>query len=328
MKLNIYYTVRELTNHATELWALRSLGSEILAPGDGGGYPWLREHLVDGYQVAWYDHLEWPRSTTWSKASGQAEVSAAINTQGNSRWLNYYVEGLRWLVENIEIDGLYLDDVSYDRETLKRMRKVMARRPGSMIDLHSCNTHARQPANNYMEFFPYIDSLWFGEMFDYGESPDYWLVEISGIPYGMMGDMLQDGGNRWRGMLYGMTARVPYRNHAVAIWPVWDSFGIAEAKMIGYWEPDCPVRTNNGNVLATAYVRQGKTLVAVASWAKQPVECRLTIDWKALGLDPAKVTLTAPEIKDYQPARSFALTDAIPIAPGRGWLLLLEEKGK
>ena len=33
MKLKIYYTMRELTNHMVELWALRSLGHEVLAPG-------------------------------------------------------------------------------------------------------------------------------------------------------------------------------------------------------------------------------------------------------------------------------------------------------
>ena len=33
--------LRELTNHVVEMWALRSLGHEVLAPGVGGGYPWL-----------------------------------------------------------------------------------------------------------------------------------------------------------------------------------------------------------------------------------------------------------------------------------------------
>jgi hypothetical protein len=107
---------------------------------------------------------------------------------------------------------------------------------------------------------------------------------------------------------------------------VWDSFGIAEAKMLGYWDPACPVRTDSPDVLATAYVRPGKALVAIASWAKAPVPCRLKIDWKALGLDPAKATLTAPEIKGFQPARRFAPSDAIPVEPGKGWVLLVEEK--
>jgi hypothetical protein len=105
-----------------------------------------------------------------------------------------------------------------------------------------------------------------------------------------------------------------------------DGFDIAESRMIGYWEQDCPVRTGSPDVLATAYVRPGKTLVAVASWAKAPVECRLKIDWASLALDPAKTVLTAPEVKDFQPARRFAPTEAIPVAPGRGWVLIAGEK--
>ncbi len=53
-KVKIYYTVRELTSRLPELWALRSLGDEVLAGGPGGGYPWLREHLGGGYTTAWY----------------------------------------------------------------------------------------------------------------------------------------------------------------------------------------------------------------------------------------------------------------------------------
>jgi hypothetical protein len=36
--------------------------------------------------------------------------------------------------------------------------------------------------------------------------------------------------------------------------------------------------------------------------------------------------ITAPEIKDFQPARRFAPNEVIPIAPGRGWVLVVEEK--
>jgi hypothetical protein len=57
MKVKIYYTIRELTNHVTELWALRSLDHEILGDGKGGGFPWLREHLVSGYYPQWDQHF-------------------------------------------------------------------------------------------------------------------------------------------------------------------------------------------------------------------------------------------------------------------------------
>ena len=134
--------------------------------------------------------------------------------------------------------------------------------------------------------------------------------------------MLQDNGNPWRGMVYGMTARYYSGADPKHIWKLWDDFGIADAKMLGYWSPECPVRTDNPDVLATAYVRKGRTLISVASWAKQRVPVRLKIDWKALGLDPAKVRLEAPAIQGFQDAASFDVRDSITVEPGKGWLLV------
>ncbi len=34
--------------------------------------------------------------------------------------------------------------------------------------------------------------------------------------------------------------------------------------------------------------------------------------------------LTAPEIKGFQEAATFAPGNAIPVAPGKGWLLIVE----
>ena len=311
-KVKIYYTVRELTTHLPELWALRSLGDEVLAGGPGGGFPWLREHLASHYTPAWYNIAE----------GGVAD--AAVLTSGASRWYNFYVEGLNWLVRNVPIDGLYLDDVAYDRTILKRMRKVLDRaRPGCLIDLHSNTGFSIGPANQYTEFFPYVNRLWFGESFNYDAmTPVQWLVECSGIPFGLMGDMLQDGGNRWRGMLFGMTARLPWANSEPRpVWKVWDEFGIGQARMLGWWEPDCPVRTGRDDVLATAYVKPGKTLVALASWAPEKTDARLQFDWKALGLDASKARLTAPEIRDFQPAREWRADEPITVEPKRGWLI-------
>ena len=66
-----------------------------------------------------------------------------------------------------------------------------------------------------------------------------------------MGEMLQDGGNPWRGMIYGMTNRMPWTREADprAIWKVWDEFGMQGTNMIGYWSSNCPVKTNNQKVI-------------------------------------------------------------------------------
>ena len=34
--------------------------------------------------------------------------------------------GMNWLVENIGIDGVYIDDLAFDRTTMKRLRKGVA----------------------------------------------------------------------------------------------------------------------------------------------------------------------------------------------------------
>ena len=335
-QVKIYYTVRELSSQVAEMWPLRSLGTEVFVDeagghismlrelmvpnyeGPGGGSSWLREHLVSNYSPAW--HHVYP----------SGEVDASIETSGLSRWHNYYLEGLAWLLSNVEIDGLYLDGIGYNREVMKRIRKIVDRtRPGCLIDFHSDNSfryqdHRGNPAAMYAEHFPYINSLWFGEGYDYNnESPDYWLVEISGIPFGLFGDMLQDNGNPWRGMVYGMTARYFLGADPQYIWKLWDDFGIQEAKMVGYWSPACPVRSDHQDVLATAYCKKGSVLIALASWAGDPVSCRLQIDWESLGLDQQKVKLTAPAITDFQEAATFQPTSEIPVEPGRGWLLIL-----
>ena len=91
-------------------------------------------------------------------------ADAAILTSGASRWYNFYVEGINWLARNVPIDGLYLDDVAYDGRILKRVRKVLDRaRRGCLIDLHSNTLFSIGPANQYTEFFPYVNRLWFGE---------------------------------------------------------------------------------------------------------------------------------------------------------------------
>ena len=122
-----------------------------------------------------------------------------------------------------------------------------------------------------------------------------------------------------------MTNRLPWSGQNPArLWKVWDEFGIVDADMIGYWSPKCPVKTGHPDVLATAYVTKGSTLISVASWAKETANCRLEIDWKALGLNPKKAKLHAPAIADFQPERTFRPDEPIPLEPGKGWLLIVK----
>ncbi|MBK6283301.1 MAG: hypothetical protein IPF54_12195 [Draconibacterium sp.] len=309
LKVKIYYTVRELTNKAPELFMLRSLGNEIFSEGNGGGFSWLQEHLDSNYIAAWFVPT--------------LQDAAVVNT-GISRWHNFYIEGLNWLVKNVGIDGLYIDDLAFDRTSMKRIRKVLERgNPGALIDLHSANQFNvrdgfANSANLYLEHFPYIDRLWFGEYFDYNSRPDFWLIETSGLPFGLMGEMLQDGGNPWRGMVFGMTSRAPWSGNPAPIWKVWDEFGIEKSEMIGYWDSANPVKTNSSDTYATAYIQKGKqALIALATWAENDDKVNLEVNWKSLGIDPSKAEFYAPAIDNFQDEK-----------PGRQKTRLLFRKGR
>lgn len=323
LKVKIYNTVRELSNHAYETFPLRSLGHEIYSPGKGGGYSWLQEHIGDDYIAAWF----------------VPEIKdAAIVNSGMSRWHNYYIEGMNWLVKNVGIDGIYLDDVAFDRITMKRVKRVLTQQnhPG-IIDLHSANQFNKNDgfnnsANLYMEHFPYINKLWFGEYFDYQKgTPDFYLTEVSGIPFGLMGEMLQDGGNPYRGMIYGMTNRMPWDDNADprAIWKLWDEFGIKNSKMIGYWSENCPVKPTNDKVLATVYKKDKSALISIASWADGASTINLMIDWKKLGLNPSKCSVYFPEVKHFQNASKAIIENGsikgIEIDKAKGCAIIIKE---
>jgi len=127
MKGKIYYTIRELSICATEIWAFRSLVNEGPGTGKGGRYPWLQEHLVHNYKPTWYHHFPDKSAEAW-----------IVNVPGETQWYNYYIEGFSWLVNNVGIDGICFDDI----------------RPGCLVNLHSHRPSSGGPAIQYTEFFP------------------------------------------------------------------------------------------------------------------------------------------------------------------------------
>jgi len=315
IKVKLYYTIRELTYKCHEIFALRSLGDEILNDGDGGGHPWLQEHLQDRYHKAWH---------AWRVND------AAILNKGNSRWTNYYIEGLNWLAKNQQIDGLYLDDIAFSRETVKRMISVLHQhRENVVIDLHSANQfNPRDGFINsaflYLEHIPFVSRLWFGEYFEYDKDDDYWLTEVSGIPFGLMGEMLEKGGHPFRGMLYGMTTRLYGKFDPRPIWKLFDEFGITNSRMIGYWVEPNPVRTNHERILATTYVKQQSALIALASWASEDLNINLNIDWNKLGiLNSETAIIVVPEIRGLQEYKKLNVDDPIHIAKEQGLFIKL-----
>jgi len=319
MRAKYYYTVRELSNWCPELFAFRSMDSELLMSGTGGGHPWGEEHLHGNYWQAWFE-------------PGTQDVS--FLTQPMSRFHNYYIEGLRWLCQNAGCDGIYLDDIAYDRSIMLRARKVLDRFSprGGLIDLHSWNEFHEGGAwahcpNIFMDSMPFVDRLWFGEGHHYsGPSADHFLVELSGIPFGLMGEMLEGGGNPWLGLVFGTTGRLGWGGNPSEVWKLWDDFSVQNADFTGWWAAEeCPVLSSDPTVKASVWKKPGASMVAVANFSSESKPASLTINWQALGLDPTKAKLFFPALAQMRQKAAWISPDRLPIVrPHSGMVFIID----
>jgi hypothetical protein len=129
----------------------------------------------------------------------------------------------------------------------------------------------------------------------------------------------------WRGMIFGQTGRFGWAGDPRPMWKFWDQFGMAGTTMIGAWDASCPVKTNHPDIKATVYKKAGKSLISIASWAKDPVNIQLAIDWDALGLNAAKASYWAPKIDGFQNEAVFDPNAPLNVPAGKGWLIIVDE---
>jgi hypothetical protein len=335
IRLKVYYTTREFTKNLPEFWALNSLNGEIVYPGPGnssktvinpdGPNDWYIKNLRENYIPAWYNEIK------EGKFKGETDLS--VITTPDSRLNNFYVAGLDWMVQNLGIVGVYIDDSALDRYTLIRARKIIDRyRPEGRMDLHSWN-HFNEWAgftnclNLYMDLLPYFDLLWIGEGRDYNRAPDHWLIEVSGIPFGLPGQMLEGGGNPWRGMVYGITNRPGWgANSPSGLWNFWDEYKIEDKIMTGYWDENTPVKVSNQLVKASVYSSNGEAVIAVANWTDNDQVTAVEVSWADLGINPMSAGVFVPEIKGFQTEQKSVSLDKMTIPGKEGFLIVVKKR--
>jgi hypothetical protein len=144
-----------------------------------------------------------------------------------------------------------------------------------------------------------------------------------------MGDMLHGGGNRWLGMLFGMTVRHPWTTEGVTcdprpVWKIWDEFKIESAKMVGFWNDEPLIETSDPNVKVTAYIKDEKTLLSVGNFSDEQKTVSLKMNLSKLGLGAENISLFAPAINDFQPEKRWDIRDKISIEPRKGWLIYVK----
>lgn len=173
--MSVYYTLRELSSHASELPLLPTLGGDVLVrPGartGGKGGPkvasnedtWLRDHLPPGSFTA-----AWVTGMRGAEAPHGNAACQAVAVNGSGPWIDHFVAGAAHLVRCSGVGGFYMDGIAFNRDAMKRMRRAAelafdekfassGRRP-----LHFDN-HPNNKTAVYIELLPYFDSIWVRE---------------------------------------------------------------------------------------------------------------------------------------------------------------------
>lgn len=252
---------------------------------------------------------------------------SAIITNGYSRLCNYYIAGLQYLIDELGIDGIYIDDVAYNRDTMKRVRKVLNTN-GGIIDMHMWNHFVPYAGFNnsiyqYLELLPYLDRTWIGEGFEPFEKAYYWLINMSGIPFGVMSEMMYDG-NRWRGLLFGMTSRYgwkPATGYTDAdpkpVWNIIDGYDLKDCKLIGFWDDRNNVSLSNENVFASIYRSDKGTYVAIANWTSSDQETEIAL------VGESERTLCIPHIDGYQEEQTVK-NGKLTVPANQGYFIIVK----
>ena len=223
-----------------------------------------------------------------------------------------------------------------------------------MVDHHADHGFvSSSPVMNYMELYPFINRLWYGEGFDYDtNSADYWLCEIAAFETGVSQDLLRyttmqhaHGMTRYhyRGMLTASSFRWSGSGvfSPTALWKLWDNFGVENSTMVGWWEEveqggpkAVPVHASNPSFKVTSYVKKGvATMIVLADFSNQGGDYNSSvslanIDWAALGLSAATAKLTAPSLPPFQErsgpsTAEFEPNHVFDVTATQGGLLLL-----
>lgn len=276
----------------------------------------------------------------------------------HSDWQDFLVDGVARLVDEYDVDGIYLDTTCLPwacrnaehgcgytavngtqhetypiraiRTTFQRMyAAVKARKPDGLVDLHvydAMNSAA----------LAYATSYWNGEQLPRGWGKDprnlslgRFRTEFAGRNWGVPSDLLYYVvGNVRAATGWALLHDVPTRVENLKdlelsskLWRLREQFGCEQAEFLPYYRNQQEVATNAERLLVSLYRHQGHgVLVVAANLESEPVEALVKLELARLDLAP---TATVLDGLTLQPAPETLPTLTVKLAAGewRVWWL-------
>ena len=242
-------------------------------------------------------------------------------------WQDFIVDGIARLIDEYEVDGVYLDTTTVPfpcnndlhgcgyrdangqtrhaypvfsvRDNLRRIyTTVRQRKPDGIVDLHiyDCmNLPAMAWATTY----------WHGEALPRGNQPlieklplDRFRTEFMGANLGVPADLLyyvlkDYPKSTALALLHDVPVRpesLPDLDRISQLWRARDEFGVKQARWLPYWSNQDVVKVETKDCYASLFAHpQGRVLVYVSNLGKAPADVRLSLNLDKLDL-PANVS--------------------------------------
>ncbi|HCU35027.1 MAG TPA: hypothetical protein DGT21_06065, partial [Armatimonadetes bacterium] len=246
------------------------------------------------------------------------------HTCHNSIWSDYVADGIARLIDEYDVDGIYLDTTSTPwpcnselhgcgyprpdgtraptypvfaaRTNLKRLYTVVkSRKPEGIIDLHVYDCMLA-PALSF------VTTYWNGEQLPKGHAfkpevlpLDRFRTEFMGYNWGPPADLLYYClGDYEKSVAIALLHDVPVRSEKLpdlevqsALWKLRERFGVQQAEWMPYWRNSDVVTVTPEDCYASLFNHlDGRALAYVSNLSREDANVTVWLDLNALGLKP------------------------------------------
>jgi len=300
-----------------------------------------------------------PRSTNADKYPGmQPQMVSTVCLR--SIWQDALADYVSRMMDDFDIDGIYLDSTNMPfpcmnalhgcearridgtpvpvypvfavRDTFRRLYAVVkGKKADGIVDSHvfDCMNSAA---------LGFSTSYWNGEQLSSSRFPsdalplDRFRTEFMGVNWGVPCELLayQMGGFR-NGLAVSLPHDVLVRNFSddlllsQSLWKLMDDFGRAEASFTPYYSQECPVRGLPKDWIASVYRHPSHgALLIISNLSRQEGRATLKLDRKLLGLDLSGGVVDGLT-RHALPEKDGSLEIVLPAA---GWKYLWMQRGK
>ena len=231
--------------------------------------------------------------------------------------------------QNVGIDGLYIDDLAFDRAAMKRVRKILNRtNPNALIDLHSANQFNRATATptvptSIWNIFPISTVCGLARCST--TRPLSRFLADAGFGYSLRIDGRDAGKRRQQMARHDLRHDLsPIRGQhgqssSLEILGQFRHAGQRDDRLLGF-QQSCQDQQRQNTCHHLSPQREEDADRSRHMGRLKDATVNLNIDWKQLGLNPAKVTLHAPAIEGYQTEQSWKMGEPIVVPEEKaGW---------